>query len=132
MKPLLWAFLVAVSLVNAADVESNVLVKSSASWDGTPLPAYPKEAPEITVLKITIPPHSKLAVHEHPIINVGYLVKGELKVVGENNQSKTLKAGDALIEMVHQWHYGENTSDEAAEIVVVYAGTKESPLSIKR
>lgn len=116
----------------AGNVESVTLVKSDKSWDGSAMPAYPKEAPEISVLKITIPPHTELPLHKHPIINAGYMVKGSLKVVADENKILHLKAGEALIEVVDKWHYGVNEGDETVEIVVFYAGTKESAYSIKK
>lgn len=133
MKKLLSLLVVLASCVYAAgNVESVTLAKSNTSWDGSALPAYPKEAPEISVLKITIPPHTELPLHKHPIINVGYMVKGSLKVVTDANKTLFLKAGDAIIEVVDKWHYGLNEGDEPVEIVVVYAGTKESVYSIKK
>ncbi|MBN2964332.1 cupin domain-containing protein [Sulfurospirillum sp. T05] len=133
MKRLLFLFLLLASSVFAsAQTQVVVLAKSSQSWEGSPLPAYPKEAPEISVLKITIPPHTTLPLHKHPIINVGYMVKGTLKVVTEEGEVLHLSAGDAIIEVVEKWHYGVNESDEPVEIVVVYAGTKESVYSISK
>ncbi|AHJ13673.1 cupin domain-containing protein [Sulfurospirillum multivorans] len=133
MKKLLCFFLLLSSAVFAAgNVESVTLVKSDKSWDGSSLPAYPTEAPEISVLKITIPAHTELPLHKHPIINAGYMVKGALKVVTDENKTLQLKAGDALIEVVEKWHYGVNEGDESVEIVVFYAGTKESAYSIKK
>ena len=133
MKKLLCLFLLLSSYIFAAgSVESVTLVKSDKSWDGSSLPAYPKEAPEISVLKITIPAHTTLPLHKHPIINAGYMVKGALKVVTDENKTLELKAGDALIEVVNRWHYGVNEGDESVEIVVFYAGTKESVYSIKK
>lgn len=132
MKKLLCLCLLLSSCVFAAgNVVSATLVKSTQSWDGSSLPSYPKEAPEISVLKITIPAHTKLPLHKHPIINAGYMVKGVLKVVTDENKTLQLKAGDALIEVVDKWHYGVNEGDEAVEIVVFYAGTKESVYSLQ-
>jgi len=133
MKKLLFLFVLLSSSVFAAgNVESVTLVKSTQSWDGSSLPAYQKDAPEISVLKITISAHTTLPLHKHPIINAGYMVKGALKVVTDENKTLLLKAGDALIEVVDRWHYGVNEGDEAVEIVVFYAGTKESVYSIKK
>ncbi|ATB70283.1 hypothetical protein SJPD1_2185 [Sulfurospirillum diekertiae] len=133
MKKLFCFFLLLSSAIFAAEnVESVTLAKSAQSWDGSRLPAYPKDAPEISVLKITIPAHTTLPLHKHPIINAGYMAKGSLKVVTDENKTLYLKAGDALIEVVDKWHYGVNEGDEAVEIVVFYAGTKESVYSIKK
>ncbi len=116
----------------SGNVEPITLAKSDKSWDGSTMPLYPKEAPEISVLKITIPPHTEIPLHNHPIINAGYMVKGALNVVTEDNKTLHLKAGEALIEVVDKWHYGVNEGDETVEIVVFYAGTKESAYSIKK
>jgi len=131
MKILLSLFLLFLtSAFSAENVESVTLAKSAQSWDGSSLPLYPKEAPEISVLKITIPAHTELPLHKHPIINAGYMLKGTLKVVSGENKVLHLKAGDALIEVVDTWHYGVNEGDEAVEIVVFYVGTKESVYSL--
>ena len=132
MKTLWWCLLLLFSYGYASgDVVSEVLVKSTKSWDDTVLPAYPKEAPELTLMKITIPPHTTLPMHKHPIINVGYMLKGAWKVVTKENKTLALKAGDAIIEVVDTWHYGMNEGDEPVEIIVFYAGVKESAYAIK-
>ncbi len=108
------------------------LVTSGNSWDGSSLPKTTLNTPEISVLKITIPPHSALPVHKHPVINAGYLLKGELVVVKKDDgQELHLKAGDALIELVESWHFGENRTNQPAEIVVFYVGNKGEQLTLK-
>lgn len=113
-------------------VKAEILAQSDSSWDGAKLPAYPEEAPEITILKVTIPPHSKLSWHKHPSINAGYMVSGEITVFAESGKTQVVKAGDGLIELVETWHYGRNDGDIPAEIVVVYVGVKDRPLAIIR
>ena len=112
-------------------VESVELLKTSSSWNGNALPEYPKGEPEVTILKITIPPKTKLPVHEHPVINAGVLLTGELTVVTENRKTLHLKAGDAIAEVVNTWHYGINEGNEPAEIIVFYAGVQGTPITIK-
>jgi len=109
-----------------------VLAKTTKSWDGTTLPNYAKGQPEITILKITVPPKQKLAVHKHPVINAGVLLKGTLTVVTEDEEILHLKAGDSIVEVVEKWHYGKNDGNEPAEIVVFYAGIKGEPVTIKK
>lgn len=117
---------------NDGKIKVEQLAKSGVSWDGSALPNYPKGKPEITILRITVPPKTKLAVHEHPVINAGVLLRGELRVVKSNGKERILKAGDAIVELVNVWHHGENNSDEPAEIIVFYAGSKGSPLTVKK
>ena len=114
------------------DIQTNVLAKTGISWDGRDLPEYPKGKPEITILRIKIPPKTKLPFHAHPVINAGVLLKGRLTVVTENNETLQLNAGDPIIEVVDKWHYGINESDEFSEIIVFYAGVKDSPITIKK
>lgn len=109
--------------------EFQTLAKGSQSWDGTTLPTYPTGAPEITIGKIIIKPGATLPFHQHPFINAGVVLSGELTVVTEHEKTLQLKAGNALIEVVNIWHYGKNTGSEPVEIIVFYAGTEGMPVT---
>ena len=109
---------------NASASSSEILQKSQTSWNKAPLPQMNLTHPEVTVVRIQIPKGEKLPLHKHPILNVGYLTKGELTVHTENNEVLVLKAGDPIIEVINTWHYGESTGKEDAEIVVVYVGNQ--------
>ena len=98
--------------------------KSQTSWNNTPIKQMNLPEPEVTVVRIQIPKGEKLPLHQHPILNVGYLTKGELTVYTETGDVLVLKAGDPMIEVIDTWHYGESTGAEDAEIVVVYVGNK--------
>lgn len=111
-------------------VEVQTLVKTTASWNGTPLPDYHPEHPEMTALRITIPPHTKLPVHRHPVINAGILLSGALTVISEAGDTLQMNTGDVIVEMVNQWHHGENNGDVPAEIVVFYSGNVDVPVTI--
>lgn len=117
--------------LDSPEVAVETLVRGSASWDGTPLPAYPDGQPQLTILRIQIPPGTTLPRHKHPVINAGVLTKGELTVVTEKNETLHMQAGDPIIEVVDKWHYGKNEGMETAEIIVFYVGTAELPLTVK-
>ncbi|MCG9677379.1 cupin domain-containing protein [Vibrio sp. Isolate23] len=110
------------------------LAKSSRSWEGSELPSYGQGIPEITVLKITIPPKAQLPLHEHPAINAGVLTKGQLTVITQDEvkgkKVLEMKAGDSLVEVVNTCHYGRNEGNEPAEIIVFYAGIKDAPVTV--
>jgi len=108
------------------------LARSGNSWDGSRLPAYPTGQPEITILDITIPPGAQLPVHKHPVINAGVLVEGELTVVTKDGKKLHLQKGDPIVEVVSTWHYGKNDGTAPARIIVFYAGTAGSQLSVKQ
>lgn len=138
MKKLAYCLLLIILVAGCAsskyfnDVRSVQLVKSTESWDGHPLPAYKTGAPEITILKITIPPGCTLPMHMHPVINAGVLLKGQLTVTTESGQVLHLKADDPIVEVVDTWHYGKNEGDEPAEILVFYAGINGESITIKK
>jgi len=113
-------------------VVSEILNKGSISWDGTPLPDYPRGKPEITILKVIIPAKSKIPLHKHPVINAGFIIKGELTLFSEDKQQLGLKAGDSAIELVNKWHYAENNTDKEVELIVFYAGSPGNPLTVKK
>lgn len=125
-----YSFHTIASEIEHTGVSIETLAKSDSSWNEAKLPAYPTEAPEISILKYSIPPHTRLSWHKHPVINAGYLISGELIVTAEDGKLLHMQAGDSIIEMVNEWHYGRNDGDEVAEIVVVYVGTKDLPIAI--
>ena len=114
---------------NPAEVE--VLAVTEASWDGTPLPRYPRGHAEVTILRITIPPGTTLPIHKHLVINAGVLLRGQLTVMTESGRTLHLKAGDPIVEVVNQWHFGVNEGDEPAEIIVFYAGERGRPNTVQ-
>ena len=115
----------------ATGLQTQTLIKGTTSWDGQPLPPYSKGQPEVTILKITIPAHATLPLHQHPFINAGVLLSGQLTVITEQEDVLQLKAGDPLIEVVNKWHYGVNEGETDAQILVFYAGEVDKPVTIK-
>jgi quercetin dioxygenase-like cupin family protein len=139
MKRRLWLGLLLVWLLpalawvrNSQDVEVELLAQTTTSWDGSTLPRYPRAQPEITILRILIPPHTALPLHKHLVINAGVLLRGSLTVVAESGRVLHLEAGDSIVELVNQWHYGRNDGDEPAEIIVFYVGTPGKPITVTR
>ena len=113
-----------------APVVVKELVKSTTSWDGAVLGAYPQGQPEVTIRRISIPAGARLDTHSHPVINAGVLLNGELTVVTVDGKTLHLKAGDPIVEVVNTLHYGINEGNGPAEIVVFYAGAVGTPVSI--
>ncbi len=137
MKKLLVAALLTLTMTSPAwaregpGLKAVQLTKTTTSWDGSPLPAYPAGQPEVTILRITIPPKTRLPLHEHPVINAGVLLQGALTVMTEKGKTLHLKAGDPIVEVVDKWHYGINEGDAPAEIIVFYAGVQGAPITLK-
>jgi quercetin dioxygenase-like cupin family protein len=119
--------------MSAADEQPGVrvetLLRSNSAWDGVPYEAYPKGAPELSVLRITIAPHSKLKWHTHPMPNAAYIISGELTVeepTGKKN--KHFVAGQVVPETVNTLHRGV-TADQPVVLIVFYVGVKGMPLA---
>lgn len=111
-------------------IDRKVLAGGSQAWDGSQLPDYPDGEPEISIMRITIPAGDRLEMHVHPVINAGMVISGTLTVISASGDEHEFKAGDAIIEMVGKPHYGENRGDEPVDIVMFYASTPGTPLSL--
>jgi quercetin dioxygenase-like cupin family protein len=118
-----WAF-------KQKEITAVILSETTMSWNGSTLPSYPDGQPEITILKVTIPPKTELQWHKHPIINAGYIVSGKMKVETETNDVLYLNAGDTIVELIDTWHRGVNETRKPVELIVFYAGIVGTPLTI--
>ncbi|EAN8120826.1 cupin domain-containing protein [Pseudomonas juntendi] len=106
--------------------ETEVLLRTTSAWDGTPYEAYPKGQPELALLRISIPANTALDWHCHTAPNVGFVMAGELVVETQNGKQRTLKAGDALAEIVGGIHRGF-TEEQPAQLLVFYASAPGVP-----
>ena len=114
----------------APGVVKTVLFEAERSWDGTPYGSYPAGNADIKIVKIMIPPNSRLGSHTHPMPNIAYVHAGALTVKSEvDGLERQLKPGDFLAEMVNKPHYGY-TGDEGVELFLVYCGVAGQELSV--
>jgi quercetin dioxygenase-like cupin family protein len=136
--PLLTAVVSIVAIASQAYISpcpqsicSTVLLKSDHSWDGVKYLSYPTGDPELTVLKLVIPPHTILPWHIHPMPNAAYVISGTLSVESKNGRDHaTVHAGDVLPETMNEQHRG-CTGDTSAELIVFYAGAKGVPTVVR-
>ena len=113
-------------------IKVEVLSKSSTSWDGSEIMAYPTGKPEITISKITMPVGFELPVHKHITPLGGMILEGELTVTKENGEQKVFKAGDPIVEVMNAWHAGKNTGDIPTVLIAFYIGEVGTPISINQ
>ena len=112
----------------ANPLQVQTLLQTDKAWDDKPYTAYPAGHPQLSMLRITIPPHTTMEWHRHPAPNAAYVVSGNLKVEKQNKQTKHFTKGQAIAETVGEWHRGV-TSAEAVELLVFYASAPGVPLS---
>ena len=111
-------------------VETTELIRTSQSWDGAELPDYPQGRPELVVRKYVFPAGQKLAWHQHPVMNYGVLVQGELTIIAKDGTEKVVHAGEAVVEMVGTVHHGENRGPQPAILYMFYVSQEGLPLSV--
>jgi quercetin dioxygenase-like cupin family protein len=109
-------------------VQTETLIQTTSAWDGTPYKAYPSGQPQITVLKITIPAHTALKWHSHPMPNAGYILSGDLTIEKKDGTKRHFVAGQAVTETVDSVHRGI-TGPEPTTLIVFYAGAVGKALS---
>jgi quercetin dioxygenase-like cupin family protein len=112
----------------ASPLQVKTLLQTDKAWDGTAYESYPAGRPQLSVLQITIPPNTTMEWHRHPIANAAYVVSGNLKVETQDGRTAHFTKGQVVAETVGVWHRGV-TTDQAADLLVFYAGTPGVPLS---
>jgi quercetin dioxygenase-like cupin family protein len=113
-----------------ATAHREVLLQAEQSWNGKPYTQYPKGRPELTMLKVTIAPHTKLPWHTHPMPNAGYVLSGTLTLHDRaSGKTRVVHQGEAFAESVNDVHRGE-AGDEPAVLLITYSGTPGVPTSI--
>ena len=111
-----------------ATVTIEKILDTETAWDGSSYGSYPDGQPEMSVLKITIPPNTALPWHTHPIPSAGYVVSGELTVERKDGERKVVKQGEVLPETVDSVHRGIS-GNRPVTLIVFYAGVRGLPLS---
>ncbi|MFR9651214.1 MAG: cupin domain-containing protein [Rikenellaceae bacterium] len=96
-----------------------ILDRATTSWDGMRLESYPSGKPAFTMQIMTIPPHSKMHRHSHDIMQLGYILSGELTITTDSGETTSFQAGEPAIEVVGKIHYGENRGDVDTVVLVV-------------
>ena len=116
---------------DAKEIQIVELARTSQSWDGAELPAYPVGKPELVVRRYVFPRGSKLGWHHHPVMNYGILQQGELTIIGLDGKETTVHAGEAVVEMVGTIHHGENRGDKTVVLDMFYISQDGTPIAVQ-
>jgi quercetin dioxygenase-like cupin family protein len=131
ISSLLWMIAASQATASNPHVVVSQVLQATRSWDGNKYSRYVTGQPQITILKISIPPNTALDWHEHPMISAAYVVSGQITLeIRGTRKRKTFSAGQALAESVATVHRGY-TTNQPVDLVVFYAGEVGLPLSIK-
>ncbi len=110
-------------------ITSKTLLQSTGGWGGTAYKSYPTGEPQLTVLKITIPPHTTMQWHTHPIPSAGYVLSGSLIVEKRDGTKRRFVVGEVVPELVDVVHRGI-AGAQGVVLIVFYAGAAGIPLSV--
>ena len=118
------------ALEQSAAIKVQPLLQTSSSWDGTAL-HYPAGQAQISGMLIEIAVGGQTGWHLHQVPSFGMVLEGELEVSLKDGRRKTIKAGEALAEVVNTLHNGRNIGTVPVKLVVFYAGSEGQKLSVK-
>jgi len=130
--PLLAVFaLLAPEAVYNSQVQTTELLRTPRNAAGDAI-VYPvTQRPEVTGLKVRIPPGAETGWHFHTVPGYAYLLSGVLTLQYDPGTSKTFKAGDAFVESQGLLHNGRNLGTEDVVLVVFFTGEAGTPFTIK-
>jgi quercetin dioxygenase-like cupin family protein len=121
----------AIALESSTAVTVTPLLKSTTSWDGKPL-AYPSGQAEVSALIVEIAPGGETGWHQHPVPSFGVVLEGTLEVRLEDGRVRRVERGQALAEVVGTLHNGRNVGNTPLKLLVFYAGSEGTPLTLKQ
>ena len=129
---ILFAFLSQIAKSKYSGLTIKELLRTDTTNIGQKI-TYPKFAdPEVTMLRITIPPGKSTGWHKHNIPVFAYVVKGTLTVELEDHRLIKFKEDSTYAEVVNTEHNGTNMEDSDLVLIAIYMGGKGQKLSIMR
>ena len=103
-------------------VHAETLLRTSSSWDGDAYKSYPPGQPELSILKITLAPHTQW--NRIVIRCQAYIVAGELTIERKKDGKKRqFTSGQAVSETVGTFRRGV-AGNEPIVLIVFYAGSR--------
>ena len=112
-------------------IKATELLRTSQTWDGVALPAYPTEHPELRATRMEFPVGSKTGWHHHTVINYGIVQQGELTIVCQDGTERTFHEGEALVEVVGTIHRGENRGRKPVILNMFYVSSPGMEITIQ-
>lgn len=105
------------------------LVSTATTASGQPI-VMPSGTTTVLVSRFVIAPGAKLPVHKHPYPRYAYVEAGNLAVYdAETGKRYDYKSGDFIVEVIDQWHYGENIGAVPVQLLVIDQMPKGHPFN---
>jgi len=115
---------------DAPKVVATELLSTTETSIGQPL-VLPAKDVQVIFTELVIAPGTVLPVHKHPFPRYAYVLEGELRVSRPgHDRAFDYKAGEVVIEMVDEWHYGTNIGDVPLRLLVIDQIEAGSPVTV--
>ncbi len=115
----------------SAQIQIEPLLRSTKTASGAPMTYPSTDKPQVTALRVTIPPGASTGWHEHPFPCYAYILSGVLTVEFPKGEPQVLHPGEALVEVVNTPHNGINRGTEPVELVMFATGEVGKPITIR-
>jgi quercetin dioxygenase-like cupin family protein len=113
------------------DIKIERILKTDTTSIGQKISYLSTDNPEVTILKITVPPGKETGWHKHEFPVFAYVVSGTLSVDLEDGKRVEFAKGSSFAEVINTLHDGKNEGKEDLVLIAIYLGEKDKPLSIK-
>ncbi|WP_051711399.1 cupin domain-containing protein [Andreprevotia chitinilytica] len=107
------------------------VLKTTTTSIGQPIQYPATVKPEVTSLRVDIPPGKETGWHTHPVPGFAYVLAGTLTIELEGGKQLQFNAGQGFAEVVNTLHNGKNLGTEPVKLLVTFAGESGSPFAVK-
>ncbi|AFY75154.1 hypothetical protein Syn7502_03288 [Synechococcus sp. PCC 7502] len=112
------------------DIKVTQLLKTQTTSIGQPINFATINKPEVTAVKVEIPPGKETGWHKHPHPGYAYIIQGTLTLELERNQKFTFKPGSTFVEVVGTLHNGKNLGNEPVILIAFFTAEAGQPFAI--
>ncbi|HEY9667557.1 MAG TPA: cupin domain-containing protein [Coleofasciculaceae cyanobacterium] len=112
-------------------VKVTQLLKSMTTTIGQPIEFSKIKKPEVTAVKVEIPPGKETGWHKHPYPVYAYVLRGTLTLEIEGNKQLKFEPGSALFEVINTLHNGKNLGKEPVTILVFFTAEAGQPYTVR-
>ena len=120
-----------VEAVYNAQVQTTEILRTTKNAAGEDIVYPATRRPEVTGLKVRIPPGCETGWHTHSVPGYAFLISGALTLLYDPGTPRSFKAGEAFVESAGVLHNGRNLGTEDVVLVVFFTGELGAAFTIK-
>jgi len=112
-------------------IEITPLLKTTKTASGQNIKYPTTDSPEVSAVKVVIPPGAETGWHKHPYPCFGIILSGALTVEIEGGKTNVFLPGEVLVEVVDTAHNGINRGTEPVELIMFVTGEVGKPFTVR-